>query len=101
MGPRNAELMQKCCIQMERLQTNKLAERKGPAGKRKGKGGGGAAAQAPGASGDFEVLPIPLEPEHQHKHFQYLLKLMGAPSNRLPTADASRGVLRPVGFTAA
>ncbi|KAH8043518.1 RNA polymerase II transcription regulator recruiting protein [Aureococcus anophagefferens] len=98
MGPRSAELMQKCCVQMERLQTHKLAEKKGA--KRKAKGA--AASPRPGgAAGDFEVLPIPLEPAHQHKHFQYLLKLMGGPANCLPTADASRAVLRPVGFTAA
>jgi len=99
MGPRSAELMQKCCVQMERLQTHKLAEKKGA--KRKAKGAAASPRGAGGAAGDFEVLPIPLEPEHQHKHFQYLLKLMGGPANRLPTADASRAVLRPVGFTAA
>ncbi|KAH8043973.1 hypothetical protein JL721_12989 [Aureococcus anophagefferens] len=99
MGPRSAELMQKCCVQMERLQTHKLAEKKGA--KRKAKGAAASPRGAGGAAGDFEVLPIPLEPAHQHKHFQYLLKLMGGPANRLPTADASRAVLRPVGFTAA
>ncbi|KAH8086038.1 RNA polymerase II transcription regulator recruiting protein [Aureococcus anophagefferens] len=91
MGPRSAELMQKCCVQMERLQTHKLAEKKGA--KRKAKGAAASPRGAGGAAGDFEVLPIPLEPAHQHKHFQYLLKLMGGPANRLPTADASRAMV--------
>ncbi|KAJ8609882.1 hypothetical protein CTAYLR_007492 [Chrysophaeum taylorii] len=123
LGPRDAQLMQNCCAQMERLQTHKVAAGADAAAvgaannndnatrvggtKRKSRGRDDAVVAAavaeygPPVAYDkgFEILPIPVEPERQLKHCRLLLNLMGQPSCRLPTAGATRAVLRPVGFS--
>lgn len=105
LGPRDAQLMQKCCAQMERLQTHKGADAATKVGsKRKGRSRDDHVADGrPGASAPcekgFEILPIPVEPDRQLKHCRLLLHLMGQPSCKLPPASATRSVLRPVGFS--
>ena len=85
LGATSADLITKCARQMGRLEA---AARSGEA----------AALKRRDCRGDFEVLPIPTEPEHQRTHARHLLEALAA--TRLPSADATRAVLRPTGYTA-
>lgn len=103
LAPRDKQFMHRCTVQIERLQAHKANEPPKVGVKRKAAPNGNKyAPQRDDADTDkgFEILPIPIEADRQVKHCRLLLSSMSQPSCRLPTADATRAVLRPLGFSA-
>mmetsp|Transcript_23497 Transcript_23497/g.30545 ORF Transcript_23497/g.30545 Transcript_23497/m.30545 type:complete len:150 (-) Transcript_23497:266-715(-) len=86
LNPQDAESIQKCCAQMELLQTNNIFSKNTIQRHSK------LPQASPSPQEPLEFLPIPIDPQLQAKHYRLLLNLMTQSS--LPTCDAVQALFR-------